>query len=132
VQRPFDSIVHLQEIVKLPETSATTANVAVDNRATVPKKRPVLEQPKGLKMSFRPAGFGDGEAGTIGDSEDDDSDRGTRNAQPVFRQPMSLDAMDIDEAPPAKKSKSKDKSKDKEKKKKKKKKKHGDAKSSQD
>lgn len=73
--RSIDQILHLQQIVNLPgvhEGIASTQDSA--SKATVPFKRPARPQPKGLKMRFRPLGFGGGEVGNIGSSSESDSD----------------------------------------------------------
>jgi hypothetical protein len=40
--------------------------------ATVPAKKPIRQQPGGLKMRFLPIGFGDGETGNLGSSDEDE------------------------------------------------------------
>lgn len=66
VSRPVDRILHLQQIVNLsglPEVPGSGPS-----RALVPAKKPVRQQPPGLKMRYRPIGFGDGKIGKIGSS----------------------------------------------------------------
>jgi hypothetical protein len=78
---------HLQQMPV--ETSAFEPTVAA--------RKPVRPQPKGLKMRFRPIGYGNGNMGKIGSSSDDesstDSDSDEEMADSVpgkFRKPMSL------------------------------------------
>ncbi|KAK0113721.1 hypothetical protein ONS95_013969 [Cadophora gregata] len=63
--REIDQIFHLQQVAKDP----TTANPA---RATIPARKPVRQQPRGLKMRFHPIGFGAAKPGTIGSSSSDE------------------------------------------------------------
>ena len=68
--REIDQIMHLQHIVKLPGVhEGVDSNSSSASKATIPTIKSARPQPKGLKMRFRPLGFGSGEPGTIG-SED--------------------------------------------------------------
>jgi hypothetical protein len=61
--------------------------------ATVPAEKPVRHQPEGLKMRFRPIGFGSGDTGSMDASEDEDSvsDKEMGYA-PAFRQPAAVES----------------------------------------
>ncbi|CZR57486.1 uncharacterized protein PAC_07375 [Phialocephala subalpina] len=112
--KPIDRILHLQQIVTLPGINASGA--------TVPAKKPIRPQPKGLKMHFRPIGFGKGETGHIGDGSESASDEEMEDAPAVFRRPVLEDAemedaemedAEMEDAPPpSSRSKSKSKSTD--------------------
>src|ERR1700709_1085338 len=62
----MDQVLHLQQIVQLPgvKDGADPATL----RSTVPTGKPIRQQPLGLKMRFRPIGFGTGKTGNIGSS----------------------------------------------------------------
>jgi len=53
-------------------------------------KSPGRKQPEGLKMRFRPIGFGRGKTGTIGFSSPSDADEEMEDARPVPRQFLDL------------------------------------------
>ncbi|KAH6721272.1 DNA-directed RNA polymerase I subunit RPA34.5-domain-containing protein [Leptodontidium sp. MPI-SDFR-AT-0119] len=63
--KPIDQFFHLQQIAQDPAT-------ANPGRATIPAKKPVRQQPRGLKMRFHPIGFGTAEPGIIGSSSSDE------------------------------------------------------------
>jgi hypothetical protein len=80
---------------------------ASSSKATPPAKKPVRQQPQGLKMRFRPIGFGDGEPGRIGSSSSSvegssssDSDEETEEPPVPFRRPVSVasDSSEADES----------------------------------
>ena len=68
MKRSINQIFHLQQIVKLPGVQTSDIIAASSSKATIPAKKPIRQQPQGLKMRFRPIGFGDGETGKIGSS----------------------------------------------------------------
>lgn len=93
----IDSTLHLQQVVKIP--SAKTKS----KTATVPQKKPVRQQPEGLKMRFKPIGFGSGGTGKIGgesssdsDSESED-DASTAASRRAFRVPPVAPGLDSDD-----------------------------------
>ncbi|KAH7369836.1 DNA-directed RNA polymerase I subunit RPA34.5-domain-containing protein [Rhexocercosporidium sp. MPI-PUGE-AT-0058] len=63
--KSIDQVFHLQQIAQDP----TAAN---PGRATIPARKPVRQQPRGLKMRFHPIGFGAAGPGTIGSSSSDE------------------------------------------------------------
>jgi hypothetical protein len=79
--RPIDHILHLQHIISLPGVhEGVPSNKESASKATIPAKRPARPQPKGLKMRFRPLGFGNGEVGTIGSESESNSDEEMEDA----------------------------------------------------
>ena len=81
--------------LKVVPKPAPSSDPRLFNRA----KRSVRKQPEGLKMRFRPIGFGNGKTGTIGSSSssdassstDTDADEEMEDALPVLRRPLDLD-----------------------------------------
>ncbi|KAF2144518.1 uncharacterized protein K452DRAFT_356693 [Aplosporella prunicola CBS 121167] len=153
VPSDFAETLHLQEIIHLPNLSNKQSDPARGSDAaasfTVPAAKPIRQQPKGLRMRYRPYGAVDTEAGVIGssDSEGDESLQirpkrkhegidGTEAAAKKAKKdkkhrskeaeaPSTGDAMEIDSEVPkgSNDSEKKKKKKDKEKKEKKEKKK---------
>jgi hypothetical protein len=68
-------VLQFQQVLSVQATSSkgrpkTTSQVLLDTHLpTKPSKR---SQPRGMKMRFRPSGFGDGELGTIGSSDEEE------------------------------------------------------------
>jgi hypothetical protein len=90
---------------------------AASSKATVPAKKPVRPQPKGLKMRFLPIGFGTGNPGKIGSdsnsvdgstTESISDDDYEEEAPKAFKKPASIDSSsdesssdeEMTEAPP--------------------------------
>jgi hypothetical protein len=104
VARTIDRILKLKEVVQLP--SVYNLNVRVPG-STIPRKKPVRPQPHGLKMRFRPLGFGDGELGNIGSSPpaafdtrtESGSDEEMEYGPQEFQRPASLDRKDSPSPP---------------------------------
>ena len=114
-KRGIDKVLHLQQIVDLPE-------LMTEERATIPAaSKFVRQQPKGLRMRFKPIGFGDEDTGKIGETDNEDSDVEMGDAPRVFKK-HKVSAESGDEAP-KKSKKDKEKKKDKKEKKEKKEKK---------
>jgi hypothetical protein len=94
-KKSIDHIFHLQQIVKLPNVHDSSSITARSAKAKVPAMKAIRKQPKGLKMRFRPIGFGDGETGKIGfssssvdgSSVESASDEEMEDAPAPFRQP---------------------------------------------
>ncbi|KAK8910107.1 hypothetical protein ACHAPC_005472 [Botrytis cinerea] len=101
-KKSVDQIYHMQQIVNLSKENS--------NQATVPAKRPVRQQPKGLKARYQPIGFASA-PGVIGSDEDESE---SEERAPKFRKIATSEDeasdVEMEDAPPAKKSKS-DKSK---------------------
>ncbi|TVY46876.1 hypothetical protein LOCC1_G002795 [Lachnellula occidentalis] len=115
VRKPIDQILHLQQIIKIPGMDGSTAT---SSKATVPAKKPVRPQPKGLKMRFLPIGFGTGNPGKIGLDVDGSSTESVsysgneEDASKGFKKPASIASSsdeesdeEMTEAPPLPKSK---------------------------
>lgn len=100
VPRPLDRILHLQQIVELPSVHNSAGSATQSNpKATVPAKKPVRQQPKGLKMRFRPIGFGTGAVGDIGSSSEATNEDSTASSSEdempkAFRKPPVIDSDD--------------------------------------
>jgi hypothetical protein len=103
-------VVHLQQIVELPTAPQSQIGIPSSSITTQPQfcvqKRVKREQPKGLKMRYRPAGAGTGDLGTIGSSESDEPapSRPTTAAVSKKRKERDDDTVSV-----AKKKKKKDK-----------------------
>jgi len=104
--REIDQILHLQHIVKLPGVhEGVASNVTSTSMSTTPAKPPARPQPKGLKMRFRPLGFGSGKTGEIGSGPDGSSDEETEDAH-TFRIPVFADSdEEMADPPPPKPAK---------------------------
>jgi hypothetical protein len=70
------NVVHLRQVVKLPTAPQSGAGIPPPSLETssqpIVQKRVKREQPKGLRMRFRPSGAGTGDIGTIGSSDSDE------------------------------------------------------------
>ncbi|QDS71392.1 hypothetical protein FKW77_002942 [Venturia effusa] len=71
-------VVHLRQVIKLPTAPQSEAGIPSSAATTLPQqpqftvqKRTKREQPKGLKMRYRPSGAGTGDLGHIGSSDDE-------------------------------------------------------------
>lgn len=86
--------------MELPGVHNSSRNAIQSNpKATVPAKKPVRQQPKGLRMRFRPIGFGTGAVGDIGsssESADEDSIASSSEEEmpKAFRKPPVIDSDD--------------------------------------
>jgi hypothetical protein len=103
--KPIDHVLHIQQIVKLPGIHDSSSMTTSLSNTTARAKKPVRQQPPGLKMRFRPIGFGDGEPGRIGSSSssvegNSSSDSGERMEESpvVFRRPVPLTSENSDES----------------------------------
>ncbi|KAF4628977.1 hypothetical protein G7Y89_g9177 [Cudoniella acicularis] len=101
VTKPIDEVFRLQQIVNLPgvHDSATPSS----SKATIPEKKPVRPQPKGLKMRYVPVGFSNSKPGIIGSSSSDeassdesDSDEEMKDVIKEFQRPGSIESSDKD------------------------------------
>ncbi|PVH88007.1 hypothetical protein DL98DRAFT_224718 [Cadophora sp. DSE1049] len=98
--KAIDHVFHLQQVARDP----TTANPV---KATIPTKKPVRQQPRGLKMRFHPIGFGAAKPGTIGSSSSDEDmeDALSTSNRPVpkpktFVRPDEDSDEDMEDGPP--------------------------------
>lgn len=114
VQQPIARTLHLKQHVVLPNLSekqadqTTGSNTAGDAAtAAVTAVRP---QPRGLKMRYRPPGFGAGNPGTIGsESESEDGDALPVGKEKVFQFPKKPEVSGKKEKKDKKEKKSKKK-----------------------
>lgn len=76
VSVPISQTLHLEQVLRLPELGSTQADVNTGSEATASITRSTIRTPraqvKGLKMRFRPTGFGGKDTGTLGDSDSED------------------------------------------------------------
>lgn len=91
VSKPINQILHLQQIVKLPAVEETSNSGSARPLA----KKPIRQQPPGLKMRFRPIGFGDGSTGKIGSSS---SSLAGSSDESILDQNFSKPTVDFDSA----------------------------------
>lgn len=116
IEGPVTRTLHLQQVVTLPELSTAQANPNKGSNAAAEVNKPAVRrirpQPKGLKMRYKPPGFGEEAPGMIGSGSDDaDEDVEMVDAQPAgFRLPKA-GAVDAPAETPNKKSRKKDKAK---------------------
>ncbi|KAJ9647252.1 hypothetical protein H2201_003852 [Coniosporium apollinis] len=86
---------HLQQVVRLPHLSKKQADPMRGSDAAAsydtPAVKVIRQQPKGLRMRFRPSGFGDEDPGSIGSSESEDSPV-EEQSQIGFRAPRGREA----------------------------------------
>lgn len=115
--KDIEHVIHIQQVVNIAAVYDPTSSIST-GRSTVPARKPVRQQPKGLRMRFKPIGFGDGEVGKIGYTSvgGDSTESDAEDPAPNFRVPTSLgDDGDPDaemhdvSAPPSKPFKSKSK-----------------------
>lgn len=121
LSRPVDKVLHLRQKVVLPNLSKkqsapeTGSNAAGEvSQVAISSIRP---QPKGLKMRYRPPGFGTGETGKIGGSESEREDVEMADATPVkaFRLPKGAGKEEaVESGEKKKKKKRKEKRRDSE------------------
>ncbi|TGO74002.1 hypothetical protein BELL_0316g00110 [Botrytis elliptica] len=101
-KKSVDQIYHMQQVVNLSKENSS--------QATVPAKRPVRQQPKGLKARYQPIGFSSA-PGIIGSDEDEsESEERAPKFQKIAMSEDEASDVEMEDAPPVKKSKS-DKSK---------------------
>ena len=95
-QQKVSKTLHLQQKISLPDLSKRQASHLTGSaaagdvaQAAVSTVRP---QPKGLRMRYKPFGFGAGTPGMIGSDSDDADGDGRDSAGPSFQFPKSLGA----------------------------------------
>lgn len=95
-EQRVEMTLHLQQHITLPNLSARQASQATGSAAAgdiaQASVRGVRPQPKGLRMRYKPSGFGPGKPGMIGSGSDsnDEDDRATGSAS--FQFPRALGA----------------------------------------
>jgi hypothetical protein len=69
-------VVHLRQVVKLPTAPQSRAGIPSASTTILPQPsvqvRTKREQPKGLRMRYRPSGAGTGDIGSIGSPDSDE------------------------------------------------------------
>jgi len=97
IKAPVSRTLHVQQIITLPNLSKKQANPVTGSNAAADANRPPVrepkQQPKGLRMRYKPPGFGSGRPGAIGsdDSDDDDVEMADADAAPrTFQLPKSM------------------------------------------
>lgn len=104
--KPIEQILHLQQVIRLPGAEDGAISTSLSEKATFTTKRPARKQPPGLKMRFRPIGFGSGDTGKIGSSSpsaegsstQSDSDEEMEDASPTFHKPASISESSNDDS----------------------------------
>ncbi|KAK6443626.1 hypothetical protein LTR95_000453 [Oleoguttula sp. CCFEE 5521] len=98
LSQPITRTLQIREVVELPELSGKQASQMTGSEKAAEMKLPAIskvrEQPRGLKMRYRPPGFGKGEAGRIGsesESEDDEAEGPTTETEKGFRKAKGVD-----------------------------------------
>ncbi|GAB7352114.1 hypothetical protein MBLNU459_g2610t1 [Dothideomycetes sp. NU459] len=98
---PVAKTLHLQQVVNLPHLTSSQSNPAKGSNAAAVVTKPAVRgprpQPKGLRMRYKPPGFGDADPGAIGSgSESDSSDIEMADASTAaaggFQVPKGADA----------------------------------------
>jgi hypothetical protein len=117
VPQEVTKTLHLQQKVTLPNLSKKQADHATGSSAAADIAQPAVDvvkpQPKGLRMRYKPAGFGHGDPGLGSDSEPEGGQEATTKTK--FQFPKTLgghgvsekttDGMDASQAKKAKKKK---------------------------
>ena len=86
----------LQQKIILPNLTVRQASQVMGSRAAadvaLPSVSSVRPQPKGLRMRYKPPGFGAGRPGMIGSGSDEEREDEQLNARPTFQFPRALGA----------------------------------------
>lgn len=88
----MDQIYHMQQVVDLSKDSSS--------RATVPAKRPVRQQPKGLKARYQPIGFASA-PGIIGSDDESETEERAPKFQKIAMSEDETSDVEMEDAPPA-------------------------------
>ncbi|CAK3965727.1 Hypothetical predicted protein [Lecanosticta acicola] len=112
----IEETLHLQQKIVLPNLSKKQADTLTGSRAAADiAQAPVSDarpQPKGLKMRYRPAGFGKGNPG-LGSDTDENEDQVGRTKGDRFQFPKALGVHGASDKPDSSATTSKEKSKKK-------------------
>lgn len=118
----IEETLHLQQKIVLPNLKAKQADVNTGSQAAgdiaqapVSDARP---QPKGLKMRYKPPGFGKGKPGLGSESEEDEEEARRGSKKDATQFPKALGAHGASDKPDSGRTPSKEKSKQKHKKRK--------------
>lgn len=98
--RPIEQTLHLQQIVQLPTivngSSSPHTGPQVPSRATVPAKKPIRQQPEGLKMRFLPLGSFSMDTAATSRRVNKDSDVEMSDAPAKFKQPPKFSQVEAE------------------------------------
>ncbi|KAF2211190.1 hypothetical protein CERZMDRAFT_85730 [Cercospora zeae-maydis SCOH1-5] len=93
VPQPIARTLHLKQKINLPALSSRQADTNTGSSAAASVARPsvnsIRPQPKGMRMRYKPAGFGAGDAGWGSDSEEEDK-TGMKAKGTAFQFPKTL------------------------------------------
>ncbi|KAM0715846.1 hypothetical protein Q7P37_008360 [Cladosporium fusiforme] len=114
ISQPVSKTLHLRQHVVLPNLSEKQASDATGSNAAGDVARPavaaVRPQPKGMKMRYRPPGFGSGDPGRIGSGSESESEVEPVGKEAAFQFPKKLEATGSKKDKKEKKDKKKSKS----------------------
>lgn len=98
---PVSKTLHLQQTIRLPNLSAYQTDPNTGSNAAASVRTPAVSaprpQPKGMKMRYKPPGFGDEDPGLIGSSEDE-SDSNNKQIEKSAKEARSKRKRDEKEA----------------------------------
>jgi hypothetical protein len=112
VEAPVTKTLNLQQNIRIPNLSAYQTDPNTGSNAAASIRTPAISaprpQPKGMKMRYKPPGFGDEDPGLIGSSEDESDANNKQNEKSAkdARSKRKRDEKDAaDETPKDKKRK---------------------------
>ncbi|KAI4717946.1 hypothetical protein E4T48_05827 [Aureobasidium sp. EXF-10727] len=101
VEIPVSKTLHLQQTIRLPNLSAYQTDPNTGSNAAASLRTPTISaprpQPKGMRMRYKPPGFGDEDPGLIGSSEDE-SDANAKQVEKSAKEARSKRKRDEKEA----------------------------------
>lgn len=103
VEVPVTKTLHLQQTIRLPNLSSYQTDPDTGSNAAASIKTPAISnprpQPKGMRMRYKPPGFGDSDPGLIGSSEDE-SDTNAKQIEKNARSKRKRDEKEASEGTP--------------------------------
>ncbi|KAH0254681.1 hypothetical protein KCU91_g17879, partial [Aureobasidium melanogenum] len=101
IEVPVSKTLHLQQTISLPNLSAYQTDPNTGSNAAGSLRTPAISnprpQPKGMRMRYKPPGFGDEDPGLIGSSEDE-SDANAKQIEKSAKEARSKRKRDEKEA----------------------------------
>ncbi|KAH0351824.1 hypothetical protein KCU83_g4057, partial [Aureobasidium melanogenum] len=101
IEVPVSKTLHLQQTISLPNLSAYQTDPNTGSNAAGSLRTPAISnprpQPKGMRMRYKPPGFGDEDPGLIGSSEDE-SDANAKQVEKSAKEARSKRKRDEKEA----------------------------------
>lgn len=101
VEAPISMTLHLQQLPRLPNLSKQQANHTTGSTAAAQVDQPPVTharpQPMGLRMRYKPSGFGVGDVGTMGWDSENEADGdvemqdGEASSEATFKTPRGLE-----------------------------------------